>query len=124
MILVNGASVGCEHRLIGSERVAVYPVFERLDVSSVTRLRPEASHASASAPAPAAKMSYAPARTEDPLLDEPPLLGLDGGGLMKGDFDSPFEEDELDVPTFLRRSGPAESDEEAEEPAFRRRSAD
>jgi hypothetical protein len=36
---------------------------------------------------------------------------------------SPFEEDELDVPTFLRRGGQAE-DEETEEPAFLRRSAD
>ena len=41
VILVNGESVGFEHRLTGGERVAVYPVFEWLDVSSVTRLRPE-----------------------------------------------------------------------------------
>jgi len=41
VILVNGESVGFDHRLSGGERVAVYPVFERLDVSSVTRLRPE-----------------------------------------------------------------------------------
>jgi hypothetical protein len=39
------------------------------------------------------------------------------------DFVSPFE-DELDVPTFIRRGGHAESDDEAEEPAFLRRSAD
>jgi hypothetical protein len=38
---------------------------------------------------------------------------------------SPFE-DELDVPTFLRRGGKAEEDdeEEREKPAFLRRSAD
>ena len=41
VILVDGESVGFEHRLRGGERVAVYPTFERLDVSSVTRLRPE-----------------------------------------------------------------------------------
>ena len=33
-------------------------------------------------------------------------------------------EDELDVPTFLRRGGHAEDDEDAEQPAFLRRSAD
>ena len=36
---------------------------------------------------------------------------------------SPFEEDALDVPTFLRRGGQAEEDDE-NEPAFLRRSAD
>jgi uncharacterized protein with PIN domain len=40
VILVNGESVGFEHRLKGGERVAVYPPFERFDVSSLTRLRP------------------------------------------------------------------------------------
>ncbi|HEX6997110.1 MAG TPA: Mut7-C RNAse domain-containing protein [Gammaproteobacteria bacterium] len=40
LILVNGRSVGFEHRLAGGERVAVYPMFERLDVSPATRLRP------------------------------------------------------------------------------------
>jgi uncharacterized protein len=39
VILVNGESVGFEHRIEGGERVAVYPTFERLDVSSLTRLR-------------------------------------------------------------------------------------
>jgi uncharacterized protein with PIN domain len=41
VILVDGRSVGFEHLLRGGERVAVYPMFERLDVASVTRLRPE-----------------------------------------------------------------------------------
>jgi len=40
LVLVDGQSVGFEHRLTGGERVAVYPVFERLDVSQITRLRP------------------------------------------------------------------------------------
>jgi len=41
LILVDGHSVDFAHRLRGGERVAVYPVFERLDISPVTRLRPK-----------------------------------------------------------------------------------
>jgi hypothetical protein len=41
VILVDGRSVGFDHRLRGGERVAVYPVFERLDVTPVQRLRPQ-----------------------------------------------------------------------------------
>jgi uncharacterized protein with PIN domain len=41
VILVDGESVSFDHRLEGGERVAVYPVFERFDVSGLTRLRPE-----------------------------------------------------------------------------------
>ena len=40
LILVDGRSVAFDHILRGGERVAVYPTFERLDVSPVTRLRP------------------------------------------------------------------------------------
>lgn len=40
VILVDGRSVGFDHLLRGGERLAVYPVFERYDVSPVTRLRP------------------------------------------------------------------------------------
>lgn len=40
LVLVDGQSVNFSHRLRGGERVAVYPVFERLDVSPVIRLRP------------------------------------------------------------------------------------
>lgn len=40
VILVNGRSVEFSHLLRGGERVAVYPTFERLDVSPLTRLRP------------------------------------------------------------------------------------
>jgi hypothetical protein len=54
-------------------------------------------------------------RALEPIETEP--LGA------RADLISPFEEDELDVPTFLRRGGQAEEDEQ-EEPAFLRRSAD
>jgi uncharacterized protein with PIN domain len=40
VILVNDQSVGFGHRLYGGERVAVYPTFERFDVSPLIRLRP------------------------------------------------------------------------------------
>jgi uncharacterized protein with PIN domain len=38
MFLVDGTSVDENHRLTGGERVAAFPVFERFDVSAVTRL--------------------------------------------------------------------------------------
>lgn len=41
LILVDGASVGFDHLLRGGERVAVYPMFERLDITPVVRLRPQ-----------------------------------------------------------------------------------
>src|SRR6185503_4878065 len=40
LILVDGRSVGFGHVLRGGERVAVYPLFEALDIAPVTRLRP------------------------------------------------------------------------------------
>lgn len=40
LILVDGRSVGFGHLLRGGERVAVYPMFEALDISPVVRLRP------------------------------------------------------------------------------------
>lgn len=40
LILVDGVSVGFGHVLRGGERVAVYPVFERLDVAPLQHLRP------------------------------------------------------------------------------------
>src|SRR3954469_8058965 len=40
LILVDGVSVGFGHLLRGGERVAVYPMFERLDVAGLQRLRP------------------------------------------------------------------------------------
>jgi uncharacterized protein with PIN domain len=39
LVLVDGESVDFTRRLAGGERVAVYPVFERLDITPVTRLR-------------------------------------------------------------------------------------
>ena len=39
LVLVDGESVDFTRRLAGDERVAVYPVFECLDISPVTRLR-------------------------------------------------------------------------------------
>lgn len=41
MILVNGKSVDFRYKLTAHDRVSVYPVFESLDVSGITRLRPE-----------------------------------------------------------------------------------
>jgi uncharacterized protein len=40
VIMVNGESVGFDHRVASGDRVAVYPVFETIDVSPVLRLRP------------------------------------------------------------------------------------
>jgi hypothetical protein len=40
LVLVDGRSVDFTHRLRGGERVAVYPVFERLDITPLLRLRP------------------------------------------------------------------------------------
>lgn len=40
LILVDGVSVRFDHLLQGGERVAVYPMFERLDITSESRLRP------------------------------------------------------------------------------------
>jgi uncharacterized protein with PIN domain len=40
LILVDGVSVDFTHLLLGGERVAVYPMFERLDIAPLLRLRP------------------------------------------------------------------------------------
>jgi len=40
LIIVDGASVAFEHVLHGGERVAVYPMFERLDIAPLQHLRP------------------------------------------------------------------------------------
>jgi uncharacterized protein len=40
LILVDGRSVDFAHVLRGGERVAVYPMFERLDITPLLRLRP------------------------------------------------------------------------------------
>ena len=41
LILAGGESVGFDYRLQPGDRIAVYPVFESLDISPVQRLRPE-----------------------------------------------------------------------------------
>lgn len=40
LILVDGAPVGFTHKLLGGERVAVYPMFRRLEPDARSRLRP------------------------------------------------------------------------------------
>ena len=40
LILVDGRSVGFDHRVGEGERISVYPVFEALDIAPVQRLRP------------------------------------------------------------------------------------
>jgi len=42
LVLVDGISVDFTHLLRGGERVAVYPMFERLDITPLLRLRPRA----------------------------------------------------------------------------------
>ncbi len=39
LVLVNGASVDFGHILRGGDRVSVYPIFERFDITGVTRVR-------------------------------------------------------------------------------------
>ena len=42
LILVDGVSVDFGHLLSGGERVSIYPMFERLDITPLVRLRPRA----------------------------------------------------------------------------------
>jgi cell division protein FtsZ len=84
------------------------------DLANVTPLRREPEPGGDRAPA--AESGYAP-RAETPSRPSapaPPSASAD-------EFVSPFE-DELDVPTFLRRK--ADDEEDRETPAFLRRSAD
>ncbi|MDI6845588.1 MAG: MoaD/ThiS family protein [Candidatus Saccharicenans sp.] len=39
LILVNGRSVSFRYRLKDGDRVSVYPIFEQLDISGVTKVR-------------------------------------------------------------------------------------
>jgi uncharacterized protein with PIN domain len=41
LIVVDGRSVGFEHRVGDGELISVYPMFESMDISPVVRLRPE-----------------------------------------------------------------------------------
>ena len=89
---------------------------------NVTPLRREPA-GSERAPASAEGAQPAPigAAGEPPPVLEPPASEP---ARQSEEWMSPFE-DELDVPTFIRRGGAAEDgDEDREEPAFLRRSAD
>jgi hypothetical protein len=83
----------------------------------VAELRPLRREAPVAAPPPAAREA-APVPAAAPVRSAP-------AAEEKGeDFVSPFE-DELDIPTFLRRRREeASSDDDREVPAFLRRSAD
>ena len=110
------------------------------DVGNVTPLRRESSPpeayydqppAAERRPAPERRLpaSTPPAQVELPRMSEPAApesaiaLDLDPSP-ADAEFFSPFEEDELDVPTFLRRGNQDQDDEDPDEPAFLRRSAD
>lgn len=41
LIVVNGTSVGFDHRVRPGDRISVYPVFEAFDISPIVHLRPE-----------------------------------------------------------------------------------
>jgi cell division protein FtsZ len=85
------------------------------DRSNVTPLRREptpAERTPVSAEAPPVPAAAAPA-------EAPPATARQ----QSEDWISPFE-DELDVPTFLRRRGENDDDEDRDKPAFLRRSAD
>jgi len=41
LVLVNGVSVGFEHRIGGGDRISVYPVFESIDIQPLLKVRPE-----------------------------------------------------------------------------------
>ncbi len=41
LILVNSQSVGFDHHICHGDQISVYPIFEKLEISNVTRLRPE-----------------------------------------------------------------------------------
>ena len=41
LIIVDGESVGYDHRVRPGDRIAVYPVFESFDISSIVEVRPE-----------------------------------------------------------------------------------
>jgi cell division protein FtsZ len=85
------------------------------DVGSVSELRPLRREAPAAPPPAAVRETAAPAADARPERSPEPA----------GDaFVSPFE-DELDVPTFLRRRREdADDEDDREVPAFLRRSAD
>jgi len=91
---------------------------------NVTPLRLEPTQAPDANPAPAAEFEQPSAESQPQHAFEDLAVETEGQE-KREEFLSPFEEDELDVPTFLRRSGEAEGEEEdKEEPAFLRRQMD
>jgi cell division protein FtsZ len=90
---------------------------------NVTPLHPETpAPAQDAAPSPAAQQ---PPAAQSERQDFSDLTRETERVEKREEFLSPFEEDELDVPTFLRRGGEAEDDDEdKEEPAFLRRQMD
>jgi hypothetical protein len=98
------------------------PEAERPD--NVTPLRRDAEQEPVPAPAPAAEVQtefpdLQRSAASDPVKDTLPTETIE----RPADFMSPFEEDELDVPTFIRRRDD-DDEEDRDEPAFLRRSAD
>ncbi len=83
LILVNGRSVGFGHRLHHGDRVAVYPMFEALDITPLVRLRPR------------------PLRRTAFILDV--HLGKLARGLRLLGFDCCFRND-FDDPEIIRRA--------------------
>jgi len=98
------------------------PEVERPD--NVMPLRREAEAAQAPSPAAEVQTEFAEiARVPEPPPSDPIEDTLPTENIEKPDgFMSPFAEDELDVPTFIRRRDGDEED--PDEPAFLRRSAD
>ena len=91
-------------------------------LGNVTPLRRE-SPAASGTPSAAEQRSgvEASVRTEPGVAPRPPFEA----DALDDPFISPFPEDELDVPTFIRRGSSGDVEEEdAEKPAFLRRSAD
>ncbi|HDH87561.1 MAG TPA: hypothetical protein ENF36_05890, partial [Desulfobacteraceae bacterium] len=39
LVLVNSESVPFDHIILEGDKISIYPIFESLDISSVTRLR-------------------------------------------------------------------------------------
>ena len=97
------------------------------DVGNVTPLRRESAEAEVRFDrSPAAERHLAPPAAPPEQVEMKPMREPEAGPPREPsteEFFSPYE-DELDVPTFLRRGARAEDDEDLEEPAFLRRSAD
>ena len=107
-VIATGLEDGRARRGRGAERVSA----EDMDNVRVLRRSEDAPSS-----APAAEVEVEPARAEAPA--PAPESAVQGEDWM-----SPFD-DELDVPTFLRRSSERREDEDDKElPAFLRRSAD